>query len=104
VSLDVQYIDGTKIGSASNKYTFVWKGSVEKYKIKLEQKIQSVLDQIDCQTKEDSKQLNKQEAPRSIDSKELKEKLAELNSKLKELGKAAQKTIGKITAGTFAEA
>eukprot|EP01036_Dinobryon_divergens_P003036 gene3036-3995_t len=35
VSLDVQYIDGTKIGATSNKYTFVWKKSVEKYKGKL---------------------------------------------------------------------
>lgn len=96
VSLDTQYIDGTKIESASNKYTFVWKGSVEKYKIKLEQKIQSVLDQIDSQTKEDSKQANKQEAPRSIDSKELKEKLAELNSKLKESPKATQKQLAKL--------
>lgn len=29
VSLEVQYIDGTKIESASNKYTFVWRGSIE---------------------------------------------------------------------------
>lgn len=29
VSLDVQYIDGTKMESASNRYTFVWRGSVE---------------------------------------------------------------------------
>ena len=28
VSLDVQYIDGTKVESASNRYTFVWRGSV----------------------------------------------------------------------------
>ncbi len=26
VSLDVQYIDGTKIEAKSNKYTFVWRG------------------------------------------------------------------------------
>ena len=26
VSLDVQYIDGTKVESASNRYTFVWRG------------------------------------------------------------------------------
>lgn len=32
VSLDIQYIDGTKIEAKSNKYTFVWRGSVEKYK------------------------------------------------------------------------
>lgn len=30
VSLDVQYIDGTKVESASNRYTFVWRGSVER--------------------------------------------------------------------------
>ena len=29
VSLKVQYIDGTKIESVANKYTFVWKGSIE---------------------------------------------------------------------------
>lgn len=28
VSFNVQYIDGTKIESVANKYTFVWKGSV----------------------------------------------------------------------------
>lgn len=96
VSLEVQYIDGTKIESASNKYTFVWKGSVEKYKAKLEDKIQSVLNEIESQTKEDSKEINTQEAPRRIDSKELKEKLAELNSKLKESGKATQKQLAKL--------
>ena len=36
VSLKVQYIDGTKIESVANKYTFVWKGSTEKNKAKLE--------------------------------------------------------------------
>lgn len=96
VSLDVQYIDGTKIESAANKYTFVWRGSVEKYKAKLEDKIQSVLDEIDSQTKEDSKEINKQEAPRTIDSKELKAKLAELNSKLKESSKTTQKQLAKL--------
>ena len=34
VSLDVQYIDGTKIESVANKYTFVWKKTIEKNKVK----------------------------------------------------------------------
>lgn len=33
------YIDGTKIESAANKYTFVWRGSVEKFREKLYKKI-----------------------------------------------------------------
>ena len=43
VSLKVQYIDGTKIESVANRYTFVWKGSVEKNKAKLEAKADAVL-------------------------------------------------------------
>lgn len=43
VSLKVQYIDGTKIESVANKYTFVWKGSTEKNKEKLESGVRSVL-------------------------------------------------------------
>ena len=44
VSLKVQYIDGTKIESVANKYTFVWKGSTEKNKEKLEANVRSVLE------------------------------------------------------------
>ena len=43
VSLKVQYIDGTKIESVANKYTFVWKGSVEKNKAKLGARVDAVL-------------------------------------------------------------
>lgn len=39
ITLDVEYIDGTKIESKANKYTFVWKKSVEKNRNKLMAKI-----------------------------------------------------------------
>ena len=47
VSLQVQYIDGTKIESVSNKYSFVWKGSVEKYDARLREKTDAVLKEIE---------------------------------------------------------
>lgn len=47
VSLDVQYVDGTKIESVANKYTFVWRKSTESNKKKLEGKIRNILSQID---------------------------------------------------------
>ncbi|MDR3269499.1 MAG: transposase, partial [Tannerella sp.] len=47
VGLDVQYVDGTKIEPVANKYTFVWKKSVEKHKAKLEKQIASILLQIE---------------------------------------------------------
>ena len=44
VSLKVQYIDGTKIESAANKYTFVWKGSTEKNQTKLRERVKGILE------------------------------------------------------------
>ncbi|HBG41862.1 MAG TPA: IS5/IS1182 family transposase, partial [Porphyromonadaceae bacterium] len=44
LSLESAYIDGTKIESRANRYTFVWRKSVEKHKAKLEEKIRKVLE------------------------------------------------------------
>ena len=46
VHLDVQYIDGTKIESSANKYTFVWRKSIEKYDSRLKSKTVALLRQI----------------------------------------------------------
>ena len=49
VTLDVEYVDGTKIESKANKYTFVWRKTVEQNRAKLMKKICVLLDQInDC--------------------------------------------------------
>jgi len=92
VSLKVQYIDGTKIESASNRYTFVWKGSVEKNKARLEAKIQSVLADIEGQIKTDQADLIP-DSPKAIDSAGLKTRLSELNSRLKESNKTVEKQM-----------
>lgn len=47
ITLDVEYIDGTKIESKANKYTFVWRKSTEKNRTKLIGKINTLLEQID---------------------------------------------------------
>jgi transposase len=47
VSLDVEYIDGTKIESKANKYTFVWRKTVVGNRNKLMDKIKVLLEQID---------------------------------------------------------
>lgn len=47
ITLDVEYIDGTKIESKANKYTFVWRKTVEKNRAKLQEKIKVLLQQID---------------------------------------------------------
>lgn len=96
VSLDVQYIDGTKIEAKSNRYTFVWKGSVEKYKEKLEVKINTILSAIENSINSDNQDINKEELPKTINSEELREKLSELNKKLKEPTKKQAKELQKL--------
>ena len=96
LSLDIQYIDGTKIESVANKYTFVWRGSVEKNKAKLEEKIKKVLGDIDQQIQQDNQEANQEEVPQKIDSNLLKEKLGEINQKLKKSPKSTQQQIQKL--------
>ncbi|WP_373825933.1 IS1182 family transposase [Bacteroides heparinolyticus] len=47
ISLNVEYIDGTKIESKANKYTFVWRKTVERNRERLMKKIHVLLGQID---------------------------------------------------------
>ena len=59
VSLQVQYIDGTKIESVANKYSFVWRGSVEKYDTRLREKTDAILRDIEQVIEEESKDTTK---------------------------------------------
>ena len=47
ISLDVEYVDGTKIESKANRYTFVWRKNVERNRVRLLEKIRILLQQID---------------------------------------------------------
>lgn len=94
VSLEVQYIDGTKIESAAGRYTFVWKKSIEKNKAKLEDKINSILDTIGGEITADRQATESARTP--IDIERLREKLTQLNAKLKAPSKAQQKQLNKL--------
>ena len=43
ISLEVQYVDGTKIEANANKYTFVWKKSTQTNRGKLDRKVKTIL-------------------------------------------------------------
>lgn len=96
VSLDVQYIDGTKIESASNRYRFVWRGSVEKYKSKLEDKIRDVLSLVDSHIEQDKQAASQNESPKPIDSDLLRSKVKELNSRLEKMDKIERKQVRQL--------
>jgi transposase len=82
VSLDVQYIDGTKIESAANRYTFVWRKSVEKNKLKLQAKVGNIIQQIEKGIRDDNRAGD--QTPTPINSTVLKEKIKELNTREKQ--------------------
>ncbi|MFA7725458.1 MAG: IS1182 family transposase [Candidatus Izemoplasmatales bacterium] len=46
IDKDIVYIDGTKIEANANRYQFVWKGSIEKFREKLMKKTTKVIERI----------------------------------------------------------
>ena len=92
LSLDLVYVDGTKLESRANRYTFVWKKTVEKNKAKLEAKIQTVLEQIEAGIAQDNQPDDEPPAP--INSEELKKRILEINrEKLSKENKKGVKTL-----------
>lgn len=71
------FIDGTKIEAYANRYTFVWRKSVEKYKAKLLVKIAALMDTANAEL--------------NISVKENRSKLHMLNMLLKELNTLQEK-------------
>lgn len=81
ITLKEIYIDGTKIESRANRYTFVWRKSVERYKDKLENKIRGILSQVEEGIAQDNEPDDVPITP--INSKELKQRIATINKENK---------------------
>ena len=95
VSLKVQYIDGTKIESVANKYTFVWRGSVEKYDARLKAKTEALLRQI-----EQNHAIENQEnpVPEELTAEEVTKRVERIKEKVDadNLGKEERKSLKQI--------
>lgn len=92
ITLKEVYVDGTKIEAKSNRYSFVWRKSVEKNKAKLESKIRGILSQVEEGIAQDNEPDN--EPPTPINSKELRERIASLNKENR--NKEEQKQIKQL--------
>ena len=86
ITLDVEYIDGTKIESKANKYTFVWRKSTEKNRAKLMKKIGVLLEQIDDAVAQENAETDKAVAFTADDLREMAERLDESMAKKEEQG------------------
>ena len=92
LSLEVIYVDGTKLESRANRYTFVWRKTVEKNKAKLEAKIRKVLELVEQGIAQDNQP--EDEPPTPIDSEDLKRRIAQINRENR--SKEEQKAINTL--------
>lgn len=88
VSLDVEYVDGTKIESKANKYTFVWRKTVERNRAKLLEKIKTLLEQVDEAIVQDKCNVDEKE---EFTPTQLPEMSAELDTVLSSLSATTDK-------------
>ncbi|MGN0454662.1 MAG: IS1182 family transposase [Ruminococcus sp.] len=90
VSLEKYFVDGTKIESASNKYTFVWKRAVEKNEKKLDEKLRVFLKEVDEITAEENQEYGNKDLAElgediTVTSEEIKAVAEKINRKLDEI-------------------
>ncbi len=95
ISLEVQYVDGTKIEANANRYTFVWKKATKTNQGKLDVKVKDIL-------REAEKQLDmelREEGPEIMTAAEMAERTDEILMKMDEKGicdKKLHKALSKV--------
>ena len=93
VRIEDYHVDGTKLESVANRYTFVWAKNIARYKAGLLEKIALLVDQIEQaneeeQAEEKNEGGDEQEPPKIKDSQSLKQTIERINGQLEEeLGK-----------------
>ena len=102
VSLEVQYIDGTKIEANANRYTFVWKKATKTNRDKLDKKVKAVLSEAE-------RQLNMElgeEKEEVMSSSEMAERTERILEKMDEAGvgdKALRKAVKSVKEASVAK-
>ena len=83
INTEEYFVDGTKIEANANKYTFVWKKAVEKYRAKLQEQVHTLMKEIDeLNDEEDKVYPDKELTPEDITPEELEEFSKRLSDKL----------------------
>ena len=100
VHLQDYFLDGTKIESKANKYTFVWKKVVNKNKLKLETKIRALISQIDYLNEQENSEYGDKDleemGEKPISSDKIEELAKRINERIKaKESKNSQENTGK---------
>ena len=90
VHLQDYFLDGTKIESKANKYTFVWKKVVNKNKLKLETKIRALISQIDYLNEQENSEYGDKDLEEMGEKPISSDKIEELAKRINERIKAKE--------------
>ena len=103
VKLENYFLDGTKIEANANKYSFVWKKSMEKNKKRLQENVKELLKHIEEENEKENrlygdKDLEELGEETPIDLELLKQRAKELSRRIKEepKNKSVKKALKKI--------
>ena len=83
ITLDTYFLDGTKIEAAANKYTFVWKKSVDTNRTKLQNKVHRHLEEIDRINEEEDRLAESLPEPEEVTAEDIAEVARRINERLK---------------------
>lgn len=94
VRMEDYFLDGTKIEANANKYSFVWKKTVQKNKTKVRKKVQDLLRHIDEVEREENdaygdRDLEEMGHESQVTPELIRRKVDELNERLKKLNEKA---------------
>ena len=90
VHLQDYFLDGTKIESKANKYTFVWKKGMDKNRAKLENKIRELISQIDYLNDKENAEYGDKDLEELSDHEISTEKIEDLAKRINERIKAKE--------------
>lgn len=88
VRLEDYFLDGTKIEANANKYSFVWKKSIEKNKERLTEKVKELIQHIDQSNDKENKDYGNDDLPETGEGKKPEDLVEKLNKKVKEIDQA----------------
>lgn len=99
IQLDTLYVDGTKIESRANRYTFVWRKAVNKYDKNLDEKVRTYLEEAQKIADEEDLRFGDEDLPEMgkepISAETISTMATKLNKALEKLSNEKDKTVKK---------
>ena len=90
IRLENYFLDGTKVEANANKYSFVWSKNTKRFKGRVQEKVDELLEQIEQLNAAEDAQYGTGDLPerggdKGLDAAQLEARIAELNERLRQM-------------------